>query len=145
MYHALDEFSSRKIRQKEQPTVDSSVFLKRSLVASKFRPSTNLMERIFNTCFSAPTAAAEQNQDTDLGIAGAFEQSARMMLGWTSAAEWVNGLPQFGLRASSSWEHVAPVVSRTSVCAWPINPPALARERRPNQFLRRCSLCVVIQ
>jgi hypothetical protein len=55
--------------------------------------------------------------------------------------------PSSDCRASSSWEFIAiaSALARTSVCPWPINAPALAREWRPNQFLRGCSLGVVIQ
>ena len=46
---------------------------------------------------------------------------------------------------SSESTVIAPGWTRTSVRPWPVDPPALAREWRPNQLLRRCSPCVVIQ
>src|SRR5579863_2805125 len=55
------------------------------------------------------------------------------------------GLPQFGLPRFFFMECVAPEVARISVCAWPINAPALTREWRPNQFLGHGSPCVVIE
>src|SRR5262249_45418915 len=111
------------------------------------RPSTSLTERTFDPCSSAPTLSTGQNQDTARETVEAFERSVQMS--WAGHELWsVRPVcPSWDCRASFSLsaDVVAPTLVRASVRAWPIDAPALVRQRSPDQFFGRIAPSVVIQ